>query len=447
MNALTAIFGTSKAPGAGKPTVGAPDPDTGTVSGSLNFANKTGGTLKYSVSAQPTTGTVTVNTDGTYSFTPTQLARDTAAISAGTTNSTFKVTATNGRGDATVTVTVPIAPTVITGDSTAVFQDVFSNIAKGSTITLAQKTFYHSSVLRVEVAGLTINGNGAVLQATDDATSSVQILADNVTMNNLTLGANLTGPRYYAPEQHKLVVEGDHDTVSNVTINGSAGAGVYVSGAGWFTLNNITVNNSRADGIHMTDGAHDGVVNNPVTNGTGDDGVAVVSYISDGKPCYNITINNPIVNGTTWGRGISVVGGHDITYNNIAVSDTSAAGVYIASEPSYDTLGVNNVIINGGSVTSANTSTEVIHGAVMLYAGNPGQNLTNVTIENLSISETPTSAQRVIGMIHESGSSMSGIVFKDIDIDATTLPLAYTNEPATSYVATGITADGVSQEL
>jgi hypothetical protein len=218
---------------------------------------------------------------------------------------------------------------------------------------------------------------------------------------------------------------------------------VYVYGAGWFTLNNITVNNSRADGISMTDGAHNGVVNNPVTNETGDDGVSVVSYVADGKPCYDITINNPVVNGTTHGRGVTVVGGQNITYNNIKVSDTNAAGVYVASEPSYDTLGVNDVTINGGTVTDANYNPAVVHGALMVYAGNPGQPVTNVTFENLSISGTPTTAQREIGVIEETGSTMSGIAFKNISIDKTTLPIVYTNAPTGSFTATGITVGGV----
>ncbi|SEA48886.1 MULTISPECIES: right-handed parallel beta-helix repeat-containing protein [unclassified Mycobacterium] len=441
---VTAIRTSRSSLAAGTPTVGTPDATTGAVSGSLNVKNQGTGTVTYTVSAQPNYGTVTVNTDGTFTYTPTKLARDLSAVSANANTSSFTVLASSGSSKVSETVTVPVLATPITGDSTAVLQNVFSNLKPGSTLTLAPKTFYHSGILQITVSGLTINGNGATLQATNDATSAVEILADHVTMSNLTLGANLTGPRYYADEQHKLLIKGNYATVSNVTINGAAGAGIYVLGAGWFNLTGITVNNSRADGISMTGGAHDGVVNNPVTNSTGDDGVSVVSYIADGTICSNITINNPIVNGTTWGRGVTVVGGQNITYNNIKVSNTNGAGVYIASEPSYNTMGVSNIIVNGGTVTGANYNSGVVHGAILVYAGNTGQPATGVTIENLSVTGTPLTAQREIGLIQETGSSMSGIVFKNISFDKTTLPIFYTNTPSGSYSASGITMGGTT---
>lgn len=441
---VTAVKTTRSTLVAGTPTIGTPDSATGAVSGSLNVINRSTGTVTYTVSSQPTYGTVTVNSNGTFTYTPTQLARDLSAVSANANTSSFTVLASSGASNVSETVTVPVLATPITGDSTGVLQDVFSNLKPGSTLTLAPKTFYHSGVLQITVAGLTINGNGATIQATNDATSAVEILADHVTMSNLTLGANLTGPRYYANEQHKLLIEGNYASVSNVTINGAAGAGVYVLGAGWFNLSDITVNNSRADGISMTGGAHDGVVNNPVTNNTGDDGVSVVSYIADGTICSNITINNPIVNGTTWGRGVTVVGGQNITYNNITVSNTNGAGVYIASEPSYNTMGVSNVIVNGGTVSDANYNSAVVHGAILIYAGNAGQPVTGVTIENLSVTGTPLTAQREIGLIQETGSSMSGIVFKNISFDETTLPIVYTNTPSGSYSASTITMGGTT---
>ncbi|MUL78126.1 right-handed parallel beta-helix repeat-containing protein [Mycolicibacterium sp. CBMA 226] len=432
---------------AGTATVGTPNATTGTVSGSLNFKTTGTTTPTYTVTTQPTYGTVTVNSNGTFTYTPTQFARDLSAVSANQNTATFTALASSGSATASETVTVPVLATTINGDSTAALQDVFSNLAPGSTLTMAAKTFYHSGIVQITVAGLTINGNGSTLQATNDATSSVQILADNVSVSNMTFGANLTGPRYYGMAQHKLVIEGNHDSVRNVTINGSAGAGVFVYGAGWFNLSGITVNNSRADGIHMTNGSHDGVVSDSVTNNTGDDGFAVVSYIPDGKICYNITVNNPVVNGTTGGRGISVVGGQNITYNNIKVSNTDVAGVYIAAEPSYNTMGVNGVTINGGTVTGANRNPNVVHGAILVYAGNPGQTVTNVTIENLSVSATATTAQRQLGLILENGATASNINFTNISLDKSSLITLYTNAPRSSYTVSGILIGGVPTQV
>ena len=429
---------------AGTASVGTANATTGTVSGSLNFV-VTGATKPtYAVVSQPKSGTVTVTSSGTYSFTPTQIARDTAAVSAGTSTATFKVKATVGLVTSTETVTVPISPTTIVGDSTALLQGVFDSMTSGQTLTLAARTFQHSGVLQLRVAGVTINGNGATLQATNDATSAVQIVANNVKLSNITLTAPLTGPRYDTPNQAKLVLTANYDTVSNVTINGSAASGIFVYGAGWFTLSNVKVSNTRADGIHMTDGAHDGTVTNATTTATGDDGIAIVSYLGDGKECYNITVNSPTVNGTVWGRGISVVGGQGIKYNNITVSNTNAAGVYVASEEGYNSYGVNNVTVTGGRITGANYNPAIVHGAIMVYAGNPGQAVTGVSFTGISISGTPVSAEREIGLIQETGATMSNIAFANITIDPNSLWTFGSNVARSVYTATGFVIGGVA---
>ena len=77
--------------------------------------------------------------------------------------------------------------------------------------------------------------------------------------------------------QHKIVVAGRGDALSDITITGSASIGVFIAGSG-FRLDRVVVRDSRANGIHMSAGASDGQVNNSTTERTGDDGFAVVSY-------------------------------------------------------------------------------------------------------------------------------------------------------------------------
>jgi hypothetical protein len=298
-------------------------------------------------------------------------------------------------------------------------------------------------VLKLKVAGASVNGNGATLQATSDATSAVQVVADNVSVTNMTLAAPLSGTRYSSLDQHKLVLQANGDSVSDVTITGSAAAGVFVDGASNFTLNRVTVRNSRADGIHMSRGANNGQLNNVVTEMTGDDGIAVVSYRNE-PVCHDIVVNSPRVNGTTWGRGMSVVGGQNISYRNIAVSQSNAAGVYIASEgdPWY-TLPVSKVDVTGGTVTGANTNPQVVHGAVLVYSGNANSGLSDVTISGLTISNTPTTAQRNVGIILDSG-TLSRIAFNNIALQNTTLPpfIKSAKVPAGSYTTSGWTLNG-----
>ncbi len=96
-------------PKAGTPTVSTPVGTTGLVTGTLGFTDSSGATLTYT-HTDPANGTVTVNGDGTYSYTPTLAARLAAAGGTGPTTDSFSVTAFNGITSAKETVTVPISP-------------------------------------------------------------------------------------------------------------------------------------------------------------------------------------------------------------------------------------------------------------------------------------------------------------------------------------------------
>ncbi|MEO3756666.1 beta-propeller fold lactonase family protein [Mycobacterium sp. B14F4] len=101
----------NRPPVAGTPSTTSQDIATGTVSGSLNFSDPDGDGLTYDVPDQPATGTVTVDSSGVYTFTPTQAARDAAAQSPGTDSTSITLTATDGEYTTSVTFNVPILPT------------------------------------------------------------------------------------------------------------------------------------------------------------------------------------------------------------------------------------------------------------------------------------------------------------------------------------------------
>jgi hypothetical protein len=333
-------------------------------------------------------------------------------------------------------------------DSTAALQAMFDNLKPGATLTLDPRIYPHGGVITINVPNVHIEGNGATLEATNDLTSSVQIRANGVSVSNLNLTAPIGGPRYSANEQHKLYVHGDGVRLNGITITGSAAAGVFLDGATNFVLDRVTVRDSRADGIHMTMGSSNGQVNNPLTERTGDDGVAVVSYGpqfgSSAGPCSNIVINSPVVNGTTGGRGVSVVGGNNITYRNVQVSGTSGAGVYISTEGApFFTQSVNGATVAGGTVTGANNTPGNAMGALAIYGENPGMVTSNVTVSDLTIVNTPESAQRIIAVAVNNGGAVSNIALRNIAIEQQSqLPVLFTNVPRETYTLSGITLNG-----
>ncbi|MBV9638395.1 MAG: VCBS domain-containing protein, partial [Mycobacteriaceae bacterium] len=82
----------------------------GQVTGALGITDPQGLPLTYTVSTQPSTGTVTVGANGSYTYTPTTLGRVQASAPGGATSATFTATATNSVYGTTESVSVPISP-------------------------------------------------------------------------------------------------------------------------------------------------------------------------------------------------------------------------------------------------------------------------------------------------------------------------------------------------
>ena len=131
----------------------------------------------------------------------------------------------------------------------------------------------------------------------------------------------------------------------------------------------------------MTDGANFITVeNNTISNG-GDDGIAVVSYQSDGKLCHDITARNNIVLNNKWGRNMSVVGGSNVLYeNNYLEGNPQWACMYMAQESSYATYADTNITFQYN--TLKNCGTNYGHGAILLYSDGAGYNDTIKIIRN-----------------------------------------------------------------
>lgn len=301
-------------------------------------------------------------------------------------------------------------------DDTAALQSALDGLRSGDTLNFAPGKYLHSGVLTVRVPGVKLIGSAAKLVAIDETRSAVRLDADNVTVTGLTFGVATTTRRFEAPEQQKLWISGHSGAVlSDITITGSAAAGIFVDGASRFRIERANVRDTRADGIHITGGSHDGLIERPTVSRTGDDGVAVVSYQRDVVPCSSIRINAPQVFGTTWGRGLSVVGGKNITYTDVLVEESNAAAVYIAVEGDpYFTRAVEDVAITGGRLRRSNYNAAIDHGAILIYAGRSAVPLRGVTIQNLSVEDTRTDASHDVGVIAVDAVSPQGLRFNRV---------------------------------
>lgn len=267
-------------------------------------------------------------------------------------------------------------------DDTARIQDVLNHLRPGDALAFMPGDYQISKHLTVAIAGVTLFGNGATLHATNRTDGALLIQGDNVSVYGFTIMQDSLG-RLGTPWAGGISVYDDRGggrrrvqgvTIQNNVVNNSSAAGIFLYKASGFTVANNRVYRSWADGIHMTAGSRAGrVVHNSVVQ-TGDDMIAVVSYAGarGNAPAAiryknlpdradeldgNIYIAENDVSDQYWGRGITVVGGSDVTIEDNRISRTATgAGIYIARETSYASFGVHNILISGNSISQVQTN-------------------------------------------------------------------------------------------
>lgn len=423
--------------GANVPTITSISPNPGpagpiTVFGTGFIAGST-----VSIGGVAATGVTIVTT---HQITCTAPAHAAGAVSA---------TVTNNAGISagfTFTYQTPPAGTTVSpvgGDNTANIQNAINALAVNGTLNfVANATYNHSGNIYFNKAGHTINGNNATLNATADLTSAVFIDGtSNVTMRNLNLTAPASGPRYTEFERMKLTVRNcSNITLVDVSVHYSAVSGMMLFNVTNFTVSRCTVDSSRADGIHCTGGTNNGIITDCHTINTGDDGMSIVSYDSDSIACHHITNNGGRVDGTYWGRGITVVGGHDIFINDFQINSTDAGGIYIACEPQFNTYPLSLIRYNNGLISNCNTNPNIGHAPIMLYSDRAGFGITDVDISNVDISNNPATVGRNVALNQGAG-TFSDINFINIALHGN-LPALQSNVTPGSYTTTGWTRDG-----
>ncbi len=331
-------------------------------------------------------------------------------------------------------------------DDTAAIQRALDSLAEGGTLVFpAGRTFRHTAVLTVARQGVRLTGGGTLL-ATAEQTSAILLRNHNIRVDNLTLRMAATSKRWVEYEKMKLRLGGYSGIrVTDVLIDGSAAAGVYVGGARNFSLTRVTVRNTRADAIHITEGASLGTVTDVVVRNSGDDGIAIVSYAGDGDPVSrDITILRPRVFGQSWGRAFAVVGGDRISWRNVYAERSSGAGIYLATEAHFNTHPTTNILVDGATIKYANRTASVDHGAVVLFNGTAGVTNRNLTLRNLTISDTRSSASRQVSIINAAGARHTRVTMNSVAVNRGPATPFWTNAPAAAYRLSGWTDDGVA---
>jgi len=250
-----------------------------------------------------------------------------------------------------------VRPAADASDQADPLQHALDALQPGQRLIFAPGRYVVSRSLVVRKPNVVLSGYGATLIATAPGDQTIEMRGTDTTL----VGFRLTGAgttRLTTPESTKIEVTGRGVQVLDNVIDGGAGAGIFVFGGADVAIVGNEVLSTLADGIHMTHGSHNVLVQGNVVRGTGDDMIAVVSYQAEGVLTRNVLITGNSLEGNPWGRGITVVGGANVTIsNNIVRNVQVSAGILVAQEDSNRTAGSSDIRVENNVIADIQTST------------------------------------------------------------------------------------------
>ena len=275
-------------------------------------------------------------------------------------------------------------------DDSLAIQAALDGAKAGQWLVFPAGRYLIDRSLVVRVAGLTLWGRGATLHATNPDDQSILVEADGTSVLAFTLTA-ATAKRGKTHRHTRIAVyprgrQPVHDTVirgnriapagepGTSLAHGGSASGIFLSSADGFLVAENTVVRTLADAIHVTGGSKNGRVIGNTVRENGDDMIAMVSYAypkdvrsareveddiaarAERGQVRNVVVARNDLAGQYWGRGLTVVGGRDITIRDNAISNTAhAAAILLVREQSYRTFGIENVVVEGNRIDEVQT--------------------------------------------------------------------------------------------
>ena len=316
----------------------------------------------------------------------------------------------------------------VTDDTAAINKAIESMSGGGTVVFTPGKTYLKRGLIVVRTPGVKLWGYAAtiysvitdedVLSGKGGARVAIYLSAPNTGIYGLTLISNLRTRLIGHPNNAGVYLMSDSQEAIDNRFE-YTGNGVLITGTNFLVARNV-VYRTWADGIHMTQDGYMGLVASVgrvfcnVVRQTGDDMIAVVDYGLGQPQVGNISIEGNDVSGQYSGRGITVVGGRDITIRQNAVSYTRGAGILVNSEGAYQTANVNNVLVEDNQLKEIETTTPTYNplgtagripgqGAIDVNAQLASQTVSQVLIRNNFIDHAAKDGVSIRNNSHDIG--------------------------------------------
>lgn len=476
---VSVAIGTANAAPTGVATVGSPNSATGVVTGSVSGTDADGDAVNYSGTTTTAKGTVVLNANGSFTYTPTSFARHAASLTGGTaavTTDVFTVTLGDGHGgSATVAVTVAISPTNIapTASGTVGAPNIDTGTVTG-TIAGADADgdlFTYSAPATTAKGSVTVNANGSFAYTPTDSArhnaagqnATAADLADSFSItvfdghggsvavpvsvaispaSNPPTGSAAVG----APNPTTGVVtgtvvaldpDGDALTFSAPATTSKGSVTVAANGSFTYTPDSTARHAASATGatssqttdsftITVSDG-HGGRLNLPIAVSISPANAAPTGTSAPGTP----NLATGVVTGSVLGSDID---GDSLTYSG--TTTTSKGSVIVAVDGSFSYT-PNSTARHNASASSATSSDKTDTFAVAVSDGHGGTTAVPVTV-TIGTTNTAPSATATAGTPNPSTGVVTGSATgTDADGDSLTYGGSTTTSKGTVVVAPG----------
>ncbi len=285
--------------------------------------------------------------------------------------------------------------------------------SRGVGVHVPAGHFHHDGL--IELNGVVLRGEGerSQLTALSKALQAVALSGSGAGVEDVRLTTVPTTVRSSTDASARVFVRPGTDGyhVTGTRIEGATSAGIIAFGnRGLIEGNHIS--GTLADGIHLTRGSSDIDVRRNVVRDTGDDQIAVVSYEKFGVWASDIRIVDNDVSGGH-ARGITVSGGDDVLVERNRIARTGGAGIFVASEGSYQTYPVRRLRVVGNHVTHDSQNRAIPEkGGIRLQATHDDPSIVDAVIERNVLRHSGDSGVLVVGSAGVEASFLRNVVVR-----------------------------------